>query len=445
MMQPLFTKQSKLTLTLLIAMGLGACSSTIELKEPPMTPIESELKMVKKWQVFQGSLDKHDTEGLVFTIKDEQLFVANNNGRLSALKVADTSRWQDQVVWQGTFSEKVISGPVMDDDQLIVGTAKGRVKALDPATGSVKWQSQLSSEVLSAATVSQGKIYTRTADGKIYALNRANGEVVWVSEHQMPKLSLRGAPKVLASDDKVYVAWETGILQALEAQSGNLAWETRVAIPSGRTDLERIVDIQSNLALLDGTLYALGFHGKFVAINVETGNFRYVKELSGYRDFVVADQAIYLVDENDVIQALDRFTGTTLWKQKSMAGRMINDLNVYGGDLVAADAWGYVHWFNAVQGNEYARVKHSNEYGDGNRITNMKVSDNQLYLMDETGTISKYQVEKSNLLQFREQIAEQTGEPIEPLNSSESEPEETTDHEKIEKSESGFFSKLWPF
>jgi len=104
-----------------------------------------------------------------------------------------------------------------------------------------------------------------------------------------------------------------------------------------------------------------------------------------------------------------------------------------------------VHWFNAVQGNEYARVKHSNEYGDGNRITNMKVSDNQLYLMDETGTISKYQVEKSNLLQFREQIAEQTGEPIEPLNSSESEPEETTDHEKIEKSESGFFSKLWPF
>ncbi len=444
MMQPLLTKQTKLSIALIMAMGLGACSSTIELKEPPMTPIESELKMVKQWQVFQGSLDKHDVEGLMFAVKGEELFVANNNGRLSALKMTNTSRWQDQLVWQGAFSEKVISGPVLDENQLIIGTAKGRVKALNPSTGEVKWQTQLSSEVLSAATISQGKIYTRTADGKVYALNRANGEVIWVSEHQMPKLSLRGAPKVLAGKDKVYVAWETGVLQALEAQSGSLAWETRVAIPSGRTDLERMVDIQSNLALSDGTLYALGFHGKFVAINVDTGNFRYVKELSGYRDFVVADQTIYLVDENDVIQALDRFTGTTLWKQKSMAGRMINDLKTYGNDLVVADAWGYVHWFNSVQGNEFARVKHSNEYGDGNRITHMKVVDNQLYLMDETGAISKYQVEKSNLLQFREDIAEQTGNPIEPLNPPQEASEDVSVEENPEESKS-FFSKLWPF
>lgn len=413
------TNSATYTAGLIVSLSMLGCSSTIELTEPPMAPIESKYQTVQKWQVYQGQLDKHDTEGLSLALGQKEVFIASNNGGLAAYRLNDKSRWQDQIIWQSRFSEKLISGPVLDGEQLLVGTSKGRVKSINPKNGVVNWQTQLSSEVLASSSVSQGKVFTRTADGKVYALNRTNGEVVWVSEHQMPKLSLRGAPKLVTGESRVYVAWETGVLQALDIQSGNLMWETRVALPSGRTDLERIVDIQSTPILKDGTLYALGYHGKFVAINTETGNFEYVREFSGYRDFAVTQQMIYLVDEQDVIYALDRFTGGTLWSQKSMSGRSINDLQVYQDDLVVADAWGYIHWFNGIQGNEYARIKHSNQYGDGNRITDLKVINKQLLIVDETGAVTKYQVEKSNLLQFREQLANEAGQDIEPLNQPE--------------------------
>lgn len=426
---------------------VAGCSSTIELKEPPMTPIESEFKLVQSWKVFQGSLDQHDAEALVFANNGQTFFVANNNGVVSAISAQNQSRWQDQIIWQAKFADRIISGPVLDSDELIVGSDKGRVRLLNAQTGQVIWQTQVSSEVLSAATVDQGKVYVRTSDGKVYALNRTSGEVVWTSEHQMPSLSFRGSPKIIASDNLVFVAWESGMVQALLAQSGELVWESRVAIPSGRTDLERMVDIQANLVLKDQTLYALGYHGKFVAINIDTGNFLFVKELSGYRDFIVADQVVYVVDEQDVIQALDRFTGTALWKQNSMKGRGLNDLHLHQENLVVADYWGYIHWFNAVQGTEFARVKHSNEYGDGNRISQMSVEEDVLLVVDETGELTRYQIDKSNLLQFREEIAKQTGEPIEALNqgTSQDNAEQTAEPEKASGDSWFSFSKWWPF
>lgn len=442
-------KLSILAMALATSLTFYGCSSTSKLVEPPMTPIESAYKVDKQWQVSQGALDKHDAEALVFAQDDSRIYVANNNGKLSALFKSNQSRWVDQIVWQTQFAERITSGPILDQGRLLVGTSKGKFKALSAEDGSVFWQSQLSSEVLSVASLTTDKIFTRTGDGKIYALSRQSGEVVWVSEHRMPKLSLRGAPAVIANDETVFVAWETGMLQALKAQSGELLWETRIAVPSGRTDLERMVDIQSNLVLKGETLYALGFHGKFVAINVQTGNYRFVKEISGYRDFVVGDSAIYLVNDEDVIQALDIYTGTQLWKQNSMEGRSINDLQMYDDALVVADAWGYIHWFNALQGTEFARVKHSNEYGDGNRIVRIAVDEPDLYLMDETGAVTLYQVEKSDLFQFREAHAQKEKEEalnIEPVTDKEKTEVPQQQEVADQKTDTGFsFSNFWPF
>lgn len=333
-----FGKSSVLALAVAGLLSVSGCSSTLELQEPKMEPLESPLQLSAQWVVYQGALDKHDTKALTIATYDNLIFVANNNGRMVAIDRNSPRKGEDSIVWQTGFSERIISGPVLDNGHLLIGTDKGHVKALDAQSGKLLWQTQLSSEVLSSAFVQGDKLFTRTGDGKVYALSRNTGEVIWTSEHQMPKLSLRGAPQVIANDEMVFVAWESGIVQALQAQSGELLWESRVAIPSGRTDLERMVDIQANLVLKDNVLYALGYHGKFVAINIETGNFLFVNEISGYRDFVVGEQVIYLVDEDDVLMALDLYSGTQLWKQNTMKGRMLNDLSLHNNQLIAAIA-----------------------------------------------------------------------------------------------------------
>jgi outer membrane protein assembly factor BamB len=383
-------------------MLLGGCSTAPSVKEPTsLAPLDPIYALKKNWQVKTGIMPNRDSEGLFFAEDDSNLYTATATGYLVALTKELKTRWKDQVLWQAKFASEIVSGPAKQGDQLIIGTAKGLLTSLSAKHSQIKWQTQLSSEVMSYPVIAQQTIFTRTVDGKLYAVNAVTGEVIWIVEHEMPSLSLRGSPAVLYYENALYVAWESGMIQALSASSGTLLWERRIATPKGRTDLERIVDVQASLVMKEGRLIALGYHGKLVAINPSNGQFFFEKPLSGYRDFVVDSDRIYVVDDTDVLYAFDLFSGAMQWTQSAFKGRLVGDLSFYQGDLLVSDGWGYLHWLNRVQGTEYARVKHSNEYGDGNRILRIKVDNKRLTLLDAEGLITQYDVEPSNLALFK--------------------------------------------
>jgi len=403
----------RITLAVVFAASIaliGGCSTAKPLVEPYMAPMESDYSLHKNWQVKLDAMPNRDSKGLSIDEDNQNIYVASETGYLVSLKKNNTSRWTDQVQWEVKLDSPIVSGPTKDGDRIFVGTSKGQLIAVSSSTGQYLWQTQLSSEVMSRAVVADRKIFTRTVDGKLYALNAKNGNIEWVAEHQMPNLSLRGSPQVLYSDGKVFVGWESGSVQALSAKSGSLLWETRVAVPSGRTDLERMVDVQSNLVLKDGRLYVLGFHGKFASINPENGNFYFVKEVSGFRNFVVDDKAIYLVDETGTLYSFDLISGSMLWKQKAFKNRLVGDLSLANNDLLVVDGWGYLHWLNKIQGIEVARAKHSNEYGDGNRILRVHSEGKRIYLLDDEGVVTSYNVTPSDLKLFKEQYAEKNKE-----------------------------------
>ncbi len=391
----------------LLAVILSGCSTPKVMKEPTvLAPLESNYALHKNWQVKTETMPNRDSEGLFFSEDTDNLYVANSTGYVVALKKESTSRWTDQVVWQTKFATPIVSGPAKHGDKLIIGTAKGQVIVLSATDGGILWQTQLSSEVMSHAVIAEQKIFTRTVDGKLYALDINSGSIVWVAEHQMPSLSLRGAPPVAYHEGNVYVGWESGSIQAFSAKSGGLLWETRVAVPKGRTDLERMVDVQSSLVMKQNRLIAMGFHGKLVSINPDNGNFYFVKEISGYRDLAVNDSSIFVVDDSDVVHAFDLLSGAQLWKQDAFKSRLVGDLTLYNDELLVVDGWGYLHWMNSIQGTESSRVKHSNEYGDGNRILRVRVDGTQLTLLDDEGVITHYSVKSSNLAEFKAEHAE---------------------------------------
>ncbi|GKT11724.1 MAG: outer membrane protein assembly factor BamB [Thiomicrorhabdus sp.] len=386
----------------LLSIVLTACSTPKVMKEPTvLAPLDSHYALDKRWQVKMETMPNLDSEGLFFSEDADNLYVAGATGHIVALKKLATTRWQDQVVWESKFSSPIVSGPAKHGDQLIIGSAKGQLMSLAANSGQLEWQVQLSSEVMSHATIAEGKVFTRTVDGKLYAVDVATGEIIWVVEHQMPNLSLRGAPAVLYNEGNLFVGWESGVIQALSAQSGALLWEARIAVPKGRTDLERMIDVQASLVIQHDRLFALGFHGKLVAIDPQNGNFYFVKEVSGYSDFVIDGSTIYVVDDTDVLHAFDLVNGANLWKQEALKNRLVGDLNFYKDELLVSDSWGYLHWIDKLQGIETARVKHSNDYGDGNRILRVKVDNENVTLLDGEGTITRYEVKPSNLVLFK--------------------------------------------
>lgn len=383
---------------------LGGCSSTSTTKESMvLAPLDALYTLNRNWQVKTDTMPNRDSEGLFFAEDALNLYVATATGHLVSLTKEPQTRWKDQVVWQSKFASEIVSGPAKLDNQLIIGTAKGLLISLSTELAQIKWQVQLSSEVMSYPVIAHQTIFTRTVDGKLYAVNAVTGEVIWIVEHEMPTLSLRGSPAVLYFEGVLYVAWESGMIQALSANSGTLLWEKRIATPKGRTDLERIVDIQASLVMKEGRLIALGYHGKLVSINPLNGQFFFEKSLSGFRDFVVDNERIYVVDDASVLYAFDLFSGASQWTQTAFKGRLVGDLNFYQEDLLVSDGLGYLHWINRVQGTETARVKHSNEYGDGNRILRIKVDGTQLSLLDSDGVITQYDVKPSNLALFEKE------------------------------------------
>ncbi|MEA3406166.1 MAG: outer membrane protein assembly factor BamB [Pseudomonadota bacterium] len=388
-----------------IVMGLTACSSPKVVRVPAqLETLNSPVKIVHNWQVTLNAMPVFDGEGLSIDQNDQSVFTADQQGMVSAFKKQNQSRWTDQVIWQAKLSEKVISGPVLNDDRLIIGTSKGKVVAISAIKGDVLWQTQVSSEVLSKAEIAEGKIFTRTVDGRLYALSLKTGKVIWVNERQMPNLSLRGASPVIYNEGVLYVGWESGKIEAIKADSGKSLWESNIAVPRGRTDLERLVDIQASLVIQNDRLVALGYHGKLVAMSLESGHLFYAEDLSGFRDFVVDDQAIYAVDEDDLIHAYDVSNGTKLWTQQGLKYRSLGDLKTHQDSLLAIDGLGYMHWLNKLQGTIEARVKHSNDYGDGNHVLQAMVDGDVIYLLDQQGAINSYRVEQSHLAEFEAQL-----------------------------------------
>lgn len=389
----------------IVLFGLTACSSPNVVRVPAtLDTLNSTLKITHNWQVKLGAMPVFDGVGLNIAQNETAVFIADHKGKVTALKKQNQSRWTDQVIWQSQLAEKIISGPALSDKYLIVGTAKGKVVVLDFSTGDVLWQTQLSSEVVSRATVADNRVFTRTVDGHLYALNLQTGDIIWVNERQMPNLSLRGSSPVLHEQGVLFVGWESGKVEALKAESGKSLWESSIAIPRGRTDLERMVDVQSSLVIEGDRLIALGYHGKLVAMSMESGYLFYAEDLSGYRDFVVDDTAIYAVDEDDYIHAFALSNGTKLWSNRSLKYRSLGDLKTHRDYLLAVDGFGYIHWLNKVHGTVEARVKHSNEYGDENTVLEAMVDGDNIYLFDQQGAINNYRVEQSNLAAFKAEL-----------------------------------------
>ena len=72
---------------------------------------------------------------------------------------------------------------------------------------------------------------------------------------------MRGTGAPLVTNHLAVAGLSTGKVVALDTQTGVPVWEQRVAVPQGRSELERIVDIDGGLLLSGGTLYVASYQG----------------------------------------------------------------------------------------------------------------------------------------------------------------------------------------
>lgn len=380
-----------LVTTLLLALLLSGCSwfrgtgETSEPSAPVPSPssIKSEIKLKTLWSIDVGSEGPETIYRLRPAVGPKYVYVADYAG---VVRAVDKST--GRTVWSTDVKNPVSAGPGLGKGIVTVGTRTGEVIALNAATGRILWYSGATSEVLAVPAVADGIVVARAADGRVFGLDASNGHRIWISEYAVPSLTLRGTSDPVVAGDSVYVGLASGKVAALRLKDGKEEWEATVAVPKGRSDLERMVDVDADPVVRGGGVFAVSYQGRLVAIGQSSGRVVWTRDVSAYTGLAVDRSNVYVTDADNQVWAFDAYRGASVWRQNKLAGLHLSGPVVDGDYVVVGDNQGYLDWLSIRDGSLAGRLY----VADGAIAQPPVLSGGILYVLTQSGTLSALKV-----------------------------------------------------
>ncbi len=304
------------------------------------------------WSVSVGKGEKDLGIGQYPVIEGGHVYAAAVDGGVSAFDLTT-----GQSLWHYDSKSRLSGGPGAGGGLVVVGGLKGEVIALDEATGQEKWTAKVNNEVLVAPAIGGGMVFVHSNDGRVTAFDASNGERRWFYSADIPALTVRGTGGMTLGPNILFVSGDNGTLTALNTNDGNLMWSTAVAEPDGRTELERMADVDGD-AVLEGTvLYASSYKNHTVAIDGPSGQVLWDSEHGGARGVGISNSAVVIADKNGNVVGLDKNSGGSLWQQAGLLNRNVSAPSVQGDYALVGDFEGVVHWLRLSDGAFAARSK----------------------------------------------------------------------------------------
>lgn len=388
---------------LLVALGLTGCTSVESISEglsgitdyflggtdntdppDPLVEYSPELELEVLWKESVGVGSEEQSLKLAPAIASGKVVAADREGLVQARKVTD-----GELLWEAETDLHLSGGPGLGVGTVILGTSDAEVAALNSENGDIIWKSSVSSEVLSVPVIANGVVIVRTTDGSMTALNEKTGERLWIYERTVPALSIRGTGSPIIVDDNVISGEDNGKLIALQLTDGKFVWETSVALPKGRSEIERLVDLDVDPIESGGVIFVVSYHGGAGAVSVLDGDVLWRKEDIASSSGLSSDSRyLYLSDSESHVMQLDHLTGSPLWKQKDLHQRKLTAPAIYQNYVVVGDFQGYVHWLSTADGRQLANVQITDSGIDARPV----VVDNTVFVYAKNGTLAALKV-----------------------------------------------------
>ena len=349
--------------TLLLLAGLSLASGCTALgnvfdnpdntAEPAeLVDFEPTIKVRTVWQRRVGSGAGNLFLKLRPAIDGERVYAATRDGRVRAFDART-----GESVWDTETDSPLSGGPGVGDGLVLLGTSDGEVIALGEDDGEIKWRARVSSEVLSSPGSRGGVSVARTIDGKLFGLSADDGTRLWVYDRTTPVLTLRGTSSPALAEGTAIAGFDNGQVVAIALSNGQPLWEARVAVPRGRTELERMVDIDADPVIEDKAVYAVTYQGQVAALELFSGEVIWRRDMSSHAGLGVGPENIYVTDDASHVWALNRANSASMWRQAKLEARHVSPPAVFGQFVVVGDLEGYVHWLRREDGQFVARVR----------------------------------------------------------------------------------------
>lgn len=387
-------------------LGLAGCGifggdDEKELKPAELVRIEQKVPVRRLWSTGIGAKAEFLRLALRPAGDGTRIYAASRDGNVVALD-PDTGRQ----IWRTRLDQDLSAGPGVGDGVVAVAFADGIVVALDSGTGAELWRTPVAGEVLAPPLVRNDIVVVLTIDNILRGLSAFDGSVRWQIEQSTPRLTMRGSATPAVVGNSVVAGFDNGRLLAVDLATGDVQWELLLSPPTGRSDLERLADVEGLISVVGQDVYAAGYQGRIAAIASESGQVLWAREISTYEGVAADWNSVYTVNEQGEVIAMSRRTGNETWRVSSLLRREPTVPIPFGTTVAVGDLEGYVHFFSNVDGEPVARVR----LGGAAISSDPVVIGNRLVVQSDSGTVAAYAVELPRRRPTEPDVAEDVAE-----------------------------------
>ncbi len=376
----------------LLAGLLGGCSFMSgylggdDNAEPPaqLEKLEDPVVLKRLWSTSIGVGYDSQFVRLVPAVVDKYILAADRKGRVAAYAVESGKR-----LWEIRTDAMISAGPGGGDGLVLLGTSDARVLAFALEDGELLWETSVSSEVLSVPQIDRGVVVVQSVDGNVTGLDADDGSQLWIYDRDVPVLTLRGTSTPAVGYGAVIAGFASGKVAALTIDEGFVAWETSVAVPKGRSEIERMVDIDGDPVIMGGAVYVTTYQGRAAVIDAQSGNLGWTRDMSSHVGLGVDFAQVYITDQDSNVWALTRDSGSSVWKQDKLVNRSLTSPTPFSDYVAVGDFEGYVHLLSRYDGHIAGRVRTDSKGVSARPL----VIDDVMYVYGNGGTLAAYKLD----------------------------------------------------
>lgn len=371
-------------LACLLLSGLYGCATSSAIPPAELKRFPPRATVERLWQADVGA--DIPVRGGQFepAVAETSVVAAGGEGRVSAYDIDSGEK-----LWGIDLSQDLASGVDVDDLNAYVYSVSGELIALSLADGAEQWRTQWLAEVLAPPRAAQGYVLLRSSDGRIASFDALDGTSRWVVSNNVPTLSVRGNSAPTLVNDGALVGLDNGQVSAITLTDGRTLWSAPVSQPRGRTEVERLVDVDGEIAIDEEAAYAVSYQGRLVQISPQGGRIGWSRNLSSVTGVSERSGVLYSSDTDGTVWAVNARNGEPLWEQAALARRRLTlPLAVEDRFVVVGDYAGYLHWLMQDSGEFAARMQLDDDGFSGR----LKVVDDVVLAQGRSGKLAAYRL-----------------------------------------------------
>lgn len=384
-------KACRLLVIVGLLLGLAACSHDKPVHvASPLPQFDNHIHPKQLWDVQIGDGVGNYYSQLQPVVAYGHVYAADRSGIVESIDLKGERSWKTDISdlpkgkqFTADGNARISGGLLAANHKIYFGTENAFVFALDSKTGKVLWRKNVPGEVIASPSIGDDVLVVVTNSGNLLAMDPQSGQIQWTTKLDLPSLTLRGKAVPVVTNGVIILGRSNGSVAIYSLRNGHRLFSKQLAVSDGISQLDRLVDVDSQPLILGNELFAIAYNGSLIALNLRNGQSDWKRSYSAYRDMAMSGSELFLTDSRSHIIGIERLNGSELWQQRELQYRNVTAPAVAGNYVLVGDSEGYLYWLDRDTGHFAAKLKLD---GDGLYVAPV-VTDNLIIIQTRSGRL----------------------------------------------------------